>query len=357
MSATAAQPSYTSRVLSKMKHPIIRKNPVFRIRMPQSSTATPSNQIFGVPSPVTPASATLDPQTVPAQADATQTPAPDLETVALETAEAVVENIIARRLTPEEAAALAANQAPVATVPTPEVAASPPGDLPPTTLATPIAPTLPATQAAPAELTQILPTDQPLTSSAEPVPTPPTPPTPQATPTDLPSTPPAEPVTESLPVSEAVPAQAIPLAVDQAIQAEQQQSMGLTPQQATSSAKEKVGGSSLDTGAIEAAAGIQVVEQEKNPEIPVEVEGFLQHVEDHASEAPQEIVLADLQQSALPTKVPKKAVVVLPITPEAEKAAKWKNTKFSVKWLVEWSKKIMKIFEGTVIYRPVEESK
>jgi len=181
-----------------------------------------------------------------------------------------------------------------------------------------------------------------------------------------------------------IPAQAFPVAVDQVYQDQHAQSAQLS-QSGVASRKESAaanvgstldlasaidgsGGGAADTAielgatttanATEVGANIQYVEQERNPELPVEVEGFLQHVDDNFDQAPEEIVMADLEEpQPLPTKVPKQSVVVLPITPDQEKVAARKGTKFSVKWLVEWSRKIMKIFEGSVVYRVSDSEK
>lgn len=112
--------------------------------------------------------------------------------------------------------------------------------------------------------------------------------------------------------------------------------------------KEKSEGSSTPT--IE-SGGITYVEQEPQPEIPVEVESFLKRVDDSADKIRQEIVLADAQLATQNQKHPAKPVIVLPITPAVEKSAKGKSTKYSVVWLVEWSRKIIKKFLGQVIYK------
>lgn len=158
-------------------------------------------------------------------------------------------------------------------------------------------------------------------------------------------------------------AAAVPTAVDQMYQEQVAQQQALQAQQlqqqgssASRSGKEAVGAVSLDAANVEAATGIQVIEQEKNPEMPVEVEGFLQHVDSNSQQAPQEIILADLQNEVLPAKVPKKSVIVLPITQEIEKVGSKKSPKHSIKWLIEWSRKIMKMFQGTVVYRPVQKN-
>jgi hypothetical protein len=160
-------------------------------------------------------------------------------------------------------------------------------------------------------------------------------------------------------------ASAVPTAVDlmyqQQVAQHNQQVAQQGAQLANRAGKEATSSLSIDaaniqTANIEAATGIQVVEQEKNPELPVEVEGFLQHIESNSQQAPQEIVLVDLQNEAFPAKVPKKSVIVLPITPEIEKTGAKKSPKHSIRWLIEWSRKIMKMFQGTVVYRPVEKS-
>jgi|GEM_PF-1704085 len=97
--------------------------------------------------------------------------------------------------------------------------------------------------------------------------------------------------------------------------------------------------------------GITYVEKEPQPEIPVEVEGFLQRVEDSADKLKQEIVLADKNLVTQNQSHPTQPVVVLPISEKMEKEAKSKSPKFSIVWLVEWSKKIIKKFLGKVIYR------
>jgi len=127
----------------------------------------------------------------------------------------------------------------------------------------------------------------------------------------------------------------------------------LNPQQgAVRSAKERaeVGGS-LDTKSIDLGGGVQTVEQEKNPEIPVEVESFLQRVEDHHDTAPTEIVIADGTGEVPTNQYPSRPVIVLPITEEEEKEGIKKSPKNSFRWLVEFSHKIIKMFTGKVIYK------
>lgn len=126
----------------------------------------------------------------------------------------------------------------------------------------------------------------------------------------------------------------------------------LNPQQPVGTAKERVEKSaSVDAQVIDVGGGVQAVEIEKNPEIPVEVESFLQRVEDHHETAPTEVVIAD-GTSEVPTNAyPSRPVIVLPITEAEEKEGIKKSPKFSFRWLVEFSQKIMKVFTGKVIYK------
>ncbi len=103
---------------------------------------------------------------------------------------------------------------------------------------------------------------------------------------------------------------------------------------------------------VEAASSMQYVEQESSPEIPPEVEKYIKKVEDKKVRAPQEIVVADQAGHVQnDQKYVSEPVVVLPITPELEAQGQKKSPKFSVRWLVEWSQKIIKMFAGRAIYR------
>lgn len=149
---------------------------------------------------------------------------------------------------------------------------------------------------------------------------------------------PAEP-----PIAQAM-APAVPLAVDQAV-------VDLNRTYTGTSAKESLTSTPVEKPSAESATGLQMVEVEQAPEMPVEVEGFIQHVEDHQEQLPHEIVVADgslqLQSPALSLK----PVVVLPITPEVEEVGAKKGPSWSIRWLVEWSRKLMKMFNGAIIYR------
>ncbi len=151
---------------------------------------------------------------------------------------------------------------------------------------------------------------------------------------------------EPTPTPVAVAAQAIPLAVDQAV-AEINQSYASRP------AKEAYPVAQAEQPTVEAGAGMQMVEVEPNleMEIPIEVEGFIQEVQEHQEQLPHEIVIADGSLQLNSPALPLKPVVVLPITPEVEEVGAKKSLGFSVRWLVEWSRKLMKMFNGAIIYR------
>lgn len=142
-------------------------------------------------------------------------------------------------------------------------------------------------------------------------------------------------------------AQAIPQATLQATD-----DSNLNPIQAATSLKEAETSISPDIGPVEAGAGLQQVEYEKTPEIPPEVESYLKSVEDSQDQAPPEITVADGTHAISDSHQPlKKPVVVLPITPEQEKKGKKKSVHWSIRWLVEWSQRLMKMFKGEIIYR------
>lgn len=129
----------------------------------------------------------------------------------------------------------------------------------------------------------------------------------------------------------------------------------LNPQQQVGVSKERLEKSvSLDSQVMDASGGVQAVEIEKNPEIPVEVESFLQRVEDHHETAPTEVVIADGTSEIPSNAYPSRPVIVLPITEAEESEGAKKSPKFSFRWLVEFSQKVMKVFTGKVIYKQEE---
>ncbi|NCN06372.1 MAG: hypothetical protein GW946_00830 [Candidatus Pacebacteria bacterium] len=106
--------------------------------------------------------------------------------------------------------------------------------------------------------------------------------------------------------------------------------------------------------APELAGHLQSVEHEPTPELSPEVEGYLEAVENHAEQQPEEVVLADGSLPSQHTNVPLKKVVVLPVSEEETKAARFKNPTWSIKWLVSWSERLIKMFQGSVVYRSPE---
>jgi len=120
-----------------------------------------------------------------------------------------------------------------------------------------------------------------------------------------------------------------------------------------SGGKESLGAiSAVDSVVVEAGGNAQMVEYEPNPELSPEVEGYINRVDQNTDQAPNEIVIADASMP-MPSnhQLPSQPVLVLPITVGLEKEGATQSPKFSVRWLVEWSRKIIKIFVGKVIYR------
>jgi hypothetical protein len=102
---------------------------------------------------------------------------------------------------------------------------------------------------------------------------------------------------------------------------------------------------------LDTTPGVQYVETEPQAEISPEVESFLTQVENHQQQLPQEIVIADKQLGDLSVQPMAQPVIVLPLTKEVEKEGAHKPSTFSVRWLIEWSHKMMKIFAGKIVYR------
>jgi len=96
------------------------------------------------------------------------------------------------------------------------------------------------------------------------------------------------------------------------------------------------------------------VEYEPNPEIPPEVESFLQQVESHEDQLPQEIVVSGDSVQVQNTHYAAQPVVVLPYTKETEQKARFKSPQWSIRWLIEFGEKVYKLFGGKVIYREPE---
>ncbi len=132
----------------------------------------------------------------------------------------------------------------------------------------------------------------------------------------------------------------------------------LNPTAAALPAKEKFteGMSANITTEVAGNSGPVETEPPREMEMPVEVESYLQKVDNNPTQLPQEIVVADDGQTVHTKAFPKQPVIVLPLTEEQIEQGKKKSLHFSIRWLVEWSEKIMKMFSGKVIYRQAEES-
>ncbi len=172
-----------------------------------------------------------------------------------------------------------------------------------------------------------------------------------ATDTVAASQPVAQPAPQPVPppmVPAAVAPQAVPMAIDQAaVQLTQQ-----TNQMAgRSTAKESSVSMVAERPALEVGQGLQVEQEVSSENLPVEVEGFIQEVENHQETQPHEIVVADDTVQLQAPTLSMKPVIVLPLTPETEAVGAKKNSSWSLRWLVEWSHKLMKMFNGKVIYR------
>lgn len=93
------------------------------------------------------------------------------------------------------------------------------------------------------------------------------------------------------------------------------------------------------------------VEYEPNPEISPEVESFIHRVEESEFEHPHEVIIADGNVPEPAQHFPSKPVIVIPISQQDEAVAQKKDPTWSIKWLTEWSRKIIRIFVGKVIYQ------
>jgi len=95
-----------------------------------------------------------------------------------------------------------------------------------------------------------------------------------------------------------------------------------------------------------------------NPEL-VELSKEIQEVSKETKEQREQALIKEKQQeintlateATTPVAVSDKPVVVLPITQKSKEEAKFKTTKYSVRWLLEWCKKVAKMFSGAVVYK------
>lgn len=141
--------------------------------------------------------------------------------------------------------------------------------------------------------------------------------------------------------------QALPLAVSSYQDPAQQ--VGI------SHGKEFIGGSQSAHSA-ELPGGMQYAEVEHAAELPPEVEKYIEQVTDNSQNQPQMVVVAEKTphlEASTPTAP--RVVKVLPLTKVQEEIGLKKNPTFSVRWLVEFSHKIAKMFFGGVVYKQSDQ--
>lgn len=152
--------------------------------------------------------------------------------------------------------------------------------------------------------------------------------------------------TEAAALLASVPPQALP----QATEAMWQQSQAGRPA-GSAAQKESAAPWSVES-AIDASGGMLTTpEHERQPEISPEVESYLQHIEDTQTTPVDELAKLIPEVATKPEPKSTELVRVLPVTKDAAAAGRKKSAKFSIRWLVEWSDKIIKMFKGKAIYR------
>jgi hypothetical protein len=118
-------------------------------------------------------------------------------------------------------------------------------------------------------------------------------------------------------------------------------------------AKEHVG-SSFDA-VVSEVPGAQAVELEQSAEISPEVESWVEEVQRHDLQPPQQVVVADDTATQPTNNYVSEPVVVLPATQQVIQAGLKKKVSDSVRWLAEWCLRIVKKFHGSVVYRPTQK--
>lgn len=159
------------------------------------------------------------------------------------------------------------------------------------------------------------------------------------------STTPDTPGSDASALFASVPPQALPQATEDMWQQAQ-------PQEKSGTSKERADAAwSVEAAVQESGGMLAAVEQEKQPEITAELESYLQRVE-HNQESPAK-ELAQLIPLVAATTAPAatELVRVLPVTKTTAAVGRTKNPKFSIRWLIEWSDKLVKMFRGKIAYR------
>lgn len=124
-----------------------------------------------------------------------------------------------------------------------------------------------------------------------------------------------------------------------------------TPPTYTPGGKELEASRTVEQESWELPGGMSSTEVEPTPEIPPEVEKYVQAIKDDVSKFPQEVVVA---QDGVPTFQPNyvaKPVIVLPLTKQQVEQGLKASPNHSVRWLSEWAKKIWDMFKGEVVYK------
>ena len=123
-----------------------------------------------------------------------------------------------------------------------------------------------------------------------------------------------------------------------------------TPSQAGGNRqKEQFEGSGLATQ--ELIGEMRAVESEPSVEISPELESFLKQAEKPDQKQVEQQLKELAEQTAQETAASPQAMKVLPLTKEQSELGQKKSPKFSIRWLVEFSEKISKIFVGRAVYR------
>jgi len=117
------------------------------------------------------------------------------------------------------------------------------------------------------------------------------------------------------------------------------------------------GNASFEKTVIENIPGAQTVEQEPSPEISPELEGWMEKVERNVIKPPDQIVVADETATNPTGNYVSQPVIVLPATQQVVQQGMKQNVKQSVRWLAEWCLRMMKKFNGIVVYRDALEKK
>lgn len=167
-------------------------------------------------------------------------------------------------------------------------------------------------------------------------------------------TPPVDTISDEARLFASVPPQALPQATEQLWQQSQQAQQAVSPGQ---TGKERAAKPwSIDAAVQESGGLLTAVEQEHQPEISPEVESYLQRVETNQESPAAELAKLIPQVAAASGPAPTEVVRVLPVTKTMAAAGHKKSPKFSIRWLVEWSDKVIKMFQGKAVYRPAESA-